>query len=79
MTPAETTFCEDVRGFLEFAMRNGLPFAAVMQVLSHDVNNLSRYGFDLSKSASDCFTPKVKDYGVMTADSLGEPTESAEE
>ena len=40
MTPTEIEVLNDIKGFIDVAIRNGLSFALVIGTLSHDVNNL---------------------------------------
>ena len=78
MTPAEIELLNDMKGLIDVAVRNGLSFALVIGTLSHDVNGLARYGFDLDKARADAFSPKVPGYAEVTPESVGEPEESSE-
>jgi len=78
MTPAEIELLNDMKGLIDVAVRNGLSFALVIGTLSHDVNGLARYGFDLDRATADCFLPKVTGYAQVTPESVGEPEESSE-
>ncbi len=78
MTPAEIELLNDMKGLIDVAVRNGLSFALVIGTLSHDVNGLARYGFDLDKARADAFSPKVTGYAQVTPESVGEPEESSE-
>jgi hypothetical protein len=78
MTPAEIEVLQDIKGFIDFAIRNGLSFALVIGTLGHDVNNMARYGFDLDRANADAFAPKVTGYSQITIQDVGEPEESPE-
>jgi hypothetical protein len=78
MTPAEIVVLNDIKGFIDVAIRNGLSFAPVIGTLGHDVNNLARYGFDVERATKVGFAPKVAGYSQITPDSVGEPEESIE-
>ncbi|MGA2700199.1 MAG: hypothetical protein ABSH35_03780 [Isosphaeraceae bacterium] len=78
MTPAEIEVLNDIKGFIDVAIRNGLSFALVIGTLGHDVNNLARHGFDMERATKDGFAPKVAGYSQITPDSVGEPEESIE-
>ena len=72
MTPAEIEVLRDIEGFINFAIRNGLSFALVIGTLSHDVNKLARYGFDLDQANADGFELKVTGYSHITPEAVGE-------
>jgi len=78
MTPAEIELLNDMKGLIDVAVRNGLSFASVIGTLSHDVNGLARYGFDMERATKDGFSPKVTGYSQISPDSVGEPEESIE-
>lgn len=72
---AETEVLEDLKGFIEFGLRNGLTFVTLIGTLAHDINGLYRYGFDLDAAARDAFQPKTKGYSGISADDVGESEE----
>jgi hypothetical protein len=69
MSGEEIEFLRDAQAFIEFAIRNGLNFPVVVANLSHDFNNLSREGFDLSAKS---FLPKVAGYSKITSEDFGD-------
>jgi hypothetical protein len=73
MTPSEIELLNDLKGFIDVAIRNGLSFGVVVGTLGHDVNGLARYGFDLDKANADSFLPKVTGSARITQESVGEP------
>jgi hypothetical protein len=78
MTPAEIEVLRDIKGFIDFAIRNGLSVALVIGTLGHDVNNLARNGFDLDRANADGFEPKVTGYSQITPQDVDESEESPE-
>ena len=78
MTEAQIAFLEDVKGFIDFAVRNGLNFPMVMSEIIHDVNEIARDGFDYEKTRSRGFRPKVSGYSKLSPEDLGEADDSPE-
>ena len=76
MSDDELELLQDVQAFIEFGIRNGLSFAAVLGRLSHDVNGLSRYGFDLDAARRDAFQPQASGYSQIDEESVGEAEET---
>jgi hypothetical protein len=72
MTDKEVAFLEDVKGFIEFAIRNGLNFSMVMSGLLHDINEIARAGMSVENSLKAGIVPKVNGYGKLTSDAFGE-------
>lgn len=72
MSAQEVDFLRDVQAFIEFAIRNGLNFPVVVANIGHDLNNLSREGFDLSEAKAKGFLPKVAGYSRITSDDFGD-------
>jgi hypothetical protein len=75
MSPEEVEFLRDTQAAIEFAIRNGLSFAMIASLLIHDLNEISREGFDLQKAKSHGFVPKASGYGQLTEDDFGESEE----
>jgi hypothetical protein len=73
MSDSEVEFLRDVQAFIDFAIRNGLSFRATMAYLSHDWNELSRYGFDFEDVMSHGFKPRVNGFSKVDADAVGAP------
>jgi len=73
MSPTDIEFLRDVQGFIEFGIRNGLSFPAIVSTLGHDINNIARQGFDWRE---DGFGPKVAGYSKLNEDDLGESEET---
>ena len=47
MSEQEVAFLDDIRGFIDYAVRNGMSFPMVAAVLSQDINESFRFGFDM--------------------------------
>lgn len=73
MSEGETKFLRGVQAFIDFAIRNGLSFHATMVYLSHDWNELARYGFDFETPIKKGFWPRVYDFSEKSGDAVGEP------
>ena len=78
MTDAEIEFMRDIRGFVEFAMRNGLAFPLVVGTLAHDINEIARLGCSLEDARRSFFKPRVTGYSDYTPEAVGEPPEEGE-
>ena len=72
MSEKEIDFLRDVQAFIQFGIRNGLSFPAVVANLGHDLNELARDLFDLSAAQARGFRPKVTGYGQITSDDFGD-------
>ena len=55
---SERAFVGDMDGFLDYAMRNGLGFIAVLAILWHDIAELAAHGFSLERASQEFFLPK---------------------
>ncbi len=79
MTDAEVRLLRDMQAFIEFGLRNGLGFATVLSVLGHDIKEIMiTHDMSYENALERGFLPKVAHYSEITADSVGEPAESAE-
>ena len=78
MTEEEVRLLRDVQAFIDFAIRNGLGFATVLATLGHDINGIAYHGASYKEAIERGFLPTVSRYSEITADSVGEPAESAE-
>jgi len=78
MTEDEVRLLRDVQAFIDFAIRNGLGFATVLGTLGRDINGIAYHGASYKEAVERGFLPKVSRYSEITADSVGEPAESAE-
>ena len=78
MSTGEVEILQDMKTFIDFAIRNGLSFPMVVASLGHDVNGLARCGFDLVAMRSTGFTPKVTGYRNTTPDDFDESDEQSE-
>jgi hypothetical protein len=72
MSEAEVDFLRDAQAFIEFGIRNGLSFPAVVANLGHDFNELARDMFDLSAAKARGFFPKVTGYSKVTSEDFGD-------
>ncbi len=70
LNPVEVTFLADVRGFMDYAIRNGVTLRVLSGAFTHDLNELFRDGFDLQAAKKRGFHPKVSGYSKITADSV---------
>ena len=66
MTEEEIEFLRDAQAAIEFAIRNGLSFAVIVSTLAHDMNEIARNGYDLSKAKGQGFLPKVGGYSKLS-------------
>ena len=78
MSEKQVALLRDMQAFIDAAIDNGLSFATTLGVLSHDVNNIARYGWDLQGADKDGFTPNVTGYTELTEDSVGAVREDEE-
>jgi len=78
MSEGEVEVLRDAQAFIEFAVRNGLSFALVWNVLGHDANGFARHGLDLSEARSCGFSPKVGGYSKLNPEAVGQPDEPSE-
>ncbi len=74
----EVQLLNDMKGFIEFSLRNGISFLSVMSNLGHDINGLLRYGFDLKEAKRDGFLPKVTGFSEIDEEAVGEVEEPVE-
>jgi hypothetical protein len=71
MTEGEIAFLNDVRAFIEFAIRNGLSFHSAMAYLSHDWNEFERHGYDFDAVMKKGFLPRVTGFADAEANAVG--------
>jgi hypothetical protein len=76
MSAEDVAFLRDIQGMIEWAIKNGLSLPVVVATLAHDVNELSRHGFNLKDAKEQGFRPKIDGYAHVDDDSVGE-TENA--
>jgi hypothetical protein len=67
----EVTFSKDVIGLVDFALRNGISFGLVANILSHDFAEIFRCGC-LDKALEGGFLPKCNGYRLYDEDAVGE-------
>jgi hypothetical protein len=70
LTSAEIAFLADVRGFMDYAIRNGVTLRVLSGAIIHDLNELFREGFDFQAAKKRGFHPTVSGYAKITADSV---------
>lgn len=75
MTEAEIAFLGDVKGFIDDAIRNGVSFLTVLDVLTHDLSGIVFHGGSCDEARTRCFLPRVTGYSEVGPDSVGEPPE----
>ena len=78
MSAEETVLLEDIAGFVNWAIRNGLSFPQAIATIAHDVNRISQLGFSLEAMSREKFLPKVTGYSSVGEDDVGEIPESAD-
>ena len=76
MSEAEIELLRDFQGVIDFAIRNGLSFALVFSILSHDLNGIVQHGFSLEDAKKSGFLPKAAGWAKLNVDDVGEPDES---
>lgn len=76
MSEAEIELLRDFQGVIDFAIRNGLSFALVLSILSHDLNGIAQHGFSLEAAKKSGFPPKATGWSKIDSDDVGEPDES---
>lgn len=69
MSEGEEGFLSDLKGFIEFGIRNGIPFRHIIGGMAHDLHELERDDFDFEK-ARKRFSPKLKGYAKYSPDAL---------
>ena len=72
MSGEEVEFLRGMQGFIEFGIRNGLSFRAVMAFMSHDWNEFARSGFAFEDVMRKGFSPRVEQFVGVTSESVGE-------
>jgi hypothetical protein len=75
LSPAERDFLNDLDGFLDFALRNGLSFTSVLTVLAHDFAEIAAHELSVDKAIADGFRPKVDGWAKRNAEPVGEVEE----
>ncbi len=75
MTEQQVEFLRDAQAAIDFAIRNGLSFAAIVTAVASDLNEVTREGYDLGKAKARGFVPRVTGYSKLTPDDLGMPDE----
>lgn len=66
----EIGFLEDLKGFIDYSIRNGVTLLATMAAITHDVNELARDGFDFSAAKKRGFRPKVTGFAKILEESF---------
>jgi hypothetical protein len=72
MSEQEVAFLDDLQGFISYAVATGMSFPMVATILSQDINELFRFGFDMDAAKAREFRPKVAGYARITPDSFGQ-------
>jgi hypothetical protein len=65
---------EDAEGLIDWVARNGVSFAAVLQILGHDISELSRDDFNLELTVGPGrrVLPKVSGWAKRNVEPVGE-------
>ncbi|MEI7684435.1 MAG: hypothetical protein WCL32_05365 [Planctomycetota bacterium] len=69
MTEGEEGFLEDLKGFIDFGVRNGIPFRHIIGGMAHDLHEFERDDFDFEK-ARKRFSPRLKGYAQYSPEAL---------
>jgi hypothetical protein len=72
---AEEAFLEDALGLIDWVVRNGVRFTLVLEVLGHDIGEISHHDFSLENTLADFVKPKVSGWARRNADPVGEADE----
>lgn len=75
LTREEVEFLRDVQAYIDWGIRNGLSFPAIMVGIGHDVLKLERYRFDLQSAYENGVCPKVGGASQWSEDQVGEVPE----
>jgi hypothetical protein len=73
LSDPERAFVEDLDGLVDFAVRNGLGFRAVLSGLYHDVGEIARNEWSIERALATFFTPKATGWARRNAEPIGEP------
>ena len=76
MSEDEIGLLRDFQGVIDFAIRNGLSFALVLSILSHDIHEIIHHGLSLESARKDGFLPKATGWAKIGSEDVGEPEES---
>jgi len=74
LSEREVAFAKDVIGAIDFTKRNGISFAFVINLLSHDLGEIWLQ-HSLDAAMDSCFKPKCSGYSELTEDAIGEIVE----
>ena len=75
MSEEQIRLLRDVQAFIDEAIESGLSFPTAVGVISHDMNNIARFGFNLEEARQACFRPQVSGYADPAENVVGEVRE----
>ena len=71
MSAQEVAFLDDLQGFISYAVASGMSFPMVAAVLSQDLNETFRFGFDMDATKARGSKLKTAGFSRITPDSFG--------
>ena len=78
MSDNEVQFLRDMEGLITFAIANGLSFPLVLNMITHDLDEIARRGGSLD-SLSQGFRPKMTGFADINQECVGEAEEKGED
>ena len=78
-SPSQRELLEDFAGLIEFSVRNGISVVSLLASITHDLVELSTYGWNLDAASADCFRPNATGWAKLNQEPAGgEPDETGE-
>ena len=71
LSNSERKFLEDVVGFVEYSLRNGLRFSPVFGALAHDFGEIAEHNYNFDAARKSGWLPQVNGYSTISEDSFG--------
>jgi len=75
MRPEEVEFLEDMKGFIDYCIANGMSFAMALLALAHDVNGVLHYGASVREALGASLKPRAAGFAGYDSECVGEPEE----
>ncbi|MCI0640986.1 MAG: hypothetical protein L0Y72_07595 [Gemmataceae bacterium] len=70
LSQEESEFLEDLKGFIDYGIRNGVTFLSIMGGIAHDVSELKLDLFDFKAAKKRGWRPMVSGYGKIVSESF---------
>ena len=77
-SPEQRDLLLDFYGLIDFAVRNGVSVLSLLASLTHDLVELSTYGWDLDAAKTDGFRPNAAGWAKLNDEPVSESDEVAE-